>query len=387
MTHAALTNTRDVGDPLARPLPAGTILLHGQYRIERYLNSGGFGITYIARDSLDRELVLKECLPVSISRRDGETVAPRNPAYAAEQQRIVKAFVYEAKVLARLDHPGIVGVREVFEANGTAYMALDRVRGTDLRRLIEEGSYLLHENDLEDILCKTLRVIGYLHSKGLLHRDISPDNILVTPDLEPVLIDFGAVKVAGRKDPEGASAMRATKDGYAPPELYGPEGNECPASDLFALAASIYHVILGELPPDSRERQLMTRAGRRDPYVPLLGRVDGHGKAFLASIDKALALRPSDRPASAEAWLRRLRDRPAPPPATTGEATETGAAGSTPARKRGQLLWLRGTSIALICATLAGLPGGLAASLSATADSQPATETTISNDIARDGSA
>lgn len=125
-------------DAFPDELRPGTELLHGQYVIEKFLNSGGFGITYLAKDSLDRTVVIKECYPGSFCRRTGTIVTVRSRAHQGEFQSIVKLFVQEAKNLAKLKHPNIVGVHQIFEDNDTAYMALDFVDGRDLLDILED---------------------------------------------------------------------------------------------------------------------------------------------------------------------------------------------------------------------------------------------------------
>ena len=118
-------------------LPPGTPLLLGQYVIEKFLNSGGFGITYLAKDSLDRTVVIKECFPTAFCGRKNGLVGSRNRAHIQLYKTIVSQFIEEARKLARLSHPNIVGVHQVFEDNNTAYMALDFVEGPDLLEVIE----------------------------------------------------------------------------------------------------------------------------------------------------------------------------------------------------------------------------------------------------------
>ncbi|MBT8455685.1 MAG: serine/threonine protein kinase, partial [Alphaproteobacteria bacterium] len=178
------------GDELA----TGTPLLRGQYTIDRFLNSGGFGITYLASDSLDRTVVIKECFPSSMCCRTNNTVRVRSRTHKKEFEAIVNLFGQEARALAKLQHPNIVGVHQVFEDNETSYMALDFVRGRDLLDVIEEEPHLLGADQIKSILMKMLSAVGYIHDRGILHRDISPDNILLDEWGNPVLIDFGAAR-------------------------------------------------------------------------------------------------------------------------------------------------------------------------------------------------
>ena len=135
-------------------LRPGTELLHGQYVIEKFLNSGGFGITYLAKDSLDRTVVIKECFPGSFCRRTDTIVCVRSRAHQNEFAGIVKLFVQEAKNLAKLKHPNIVGVHQIFEDNETAYMALDFVEGRDLLDILEDPNDSLSPLEIQAITQK-----------------------------------------------------------------------------------------------------------------------------------------------------------------------------------------------------------------------------------------
>ena len=296
---------KDEDNPeFADELKPGTELLHGQYTIESFLNSGGFGITYLARDSLDRKVVIKECFPGSFCRRTDTRVGARSRAHQAEFKSIVKLFVQEAWSLSKLRHPNIVGVHQVFEDNDTAYMALDFVEGFDLLETLEDGGKRLEPDQIRTILEKILDAVGFIHSQGILHRDISPDNILLDQATNnPVLIDFGAAREEVSKASRVLSAMRVVKDGYSPQEFYIQGSEQTPSSDLYALAATFYHLISGETPPNSQSRLAAIAAGEKDEFVPLASVSKGHDEAFTSAIDKAMSVFPKDRLQSAGEWL------------------------------------------------------------------------------------
>jgi hypothetical protein len=288
----------------ADELKPGTQLLHGQFTIESFLNSGGFGITYLARDSLDRQVVIKECFPGSFCRRSKTIVGARSRAHQVEFRSIVKLFVQEAFNLSKMKHPNIVGVHQVFEDNDTAYMAMDYIQGFDLLQTLEEGATRLSPEEISGVLQKILGAVGFVHSQGVLHRDISPDNILMDKTTgSPVLIDFGAAREEVSKASRALSAMRVVKDGYSPQEFYINGSQQGPASDLYALAATFYHLITGKTPPNSQTRLSAVASREPDPYVPLSGTVTGYPPAFLKAIDKAMNVFPKDRIQSADAWL------------------------------------------------------------------------------------
>lgn len=287
-------------------LEPGHTLMHGQYTIEEFLNAGGFGITYLARDSLDRIVVIKECFPGSLCRRTTTSVQARSRAHTKELASVVNLFVQEARSLALLDHPNIVGVHQVFEENNTAYMALDFVEGRDLLDMIENPTDIWEPEVVEGILRKLLSAVGCIHDQGILHRDISPDNVLIQPNMEPILIDFGAAQQEAGKQSRILSAMRVVKDGYSPQEFYISGAEQGKYSDLYALAATFYHLITGELPANSQTRLSAVASGAADPYVPLVNRMPGYSDEFLQGIDKALEILPGDRIASAAHWLKLL---------------------------------------------------------------------------------
>ncbi len=307
MTAAAL-QMEDVGiESFADELKPGARLLLGQFKIESFLNAGGFGITYIARDSLDRRVVVKECFPSAFCRRTDGIVSARSRQRQDEFRSIVQLFLQEALNLSKLNHPNIVKVHQVFQDNQTAYMAMDRVDGPDLLDTIEGKAPKLPPAQIMLALTKMLDALGYVHRQGFLHRDISPDNILLdTTTGEPVLIDFGAARKDVTRKSRALSGLRVVKDGYSPQEFYISGSKQTPSSDLYALAATFSHLVSGEAPKTSQERLSAIANRDGDPQRSLVGRVKGYPAVFLASIDKAMAIFPKDRLQSAEEWLAML---------------------------------------------------------------------------------
>ncbi len=295
-----------VPESVGDSLPNGTKLLHGQYEITQFLNAGGFGITYLAQDSLDRTVVIKECFPSSMCRRDAIDVRVRSRSHEQEFESIVRLFGQEARALAKLDHPNIVGVHQVFEDNNTAYMALDLVKGRDLLDIIDEEPERLGPAEIKIMLVKILDAVAYIHNAGVLHRDISPDNILLAENGEPVLIDFGAAREEATRKSRVLTAQNTVKDGYSPQEFYISGSKQSNASDLYALAATFYHLITGEAPPISQVRLAAVAEDRKDPFVPLSGRFNQYDRFFLSALDRALEVFPKDRIQSAEDWLTEI---------------------------------------------------------------------------------
>ncbi len=299
----------------ADELPPGTRLLFGQFTIESFLNSGGFGIVYLARDSLDRRVVIKECFPSTFCRRIGTTVGARSRQQQDDFRMAVANFLQEAVTLSQLSHPNIVKVHHVFEDNETAYMAMDFVDGPDLLQTVEGSARPLTPKEIVALLHTMLDAIGHVHDKGLLHRDISPDNILLDKATgRPVLIDFGASRKEVTRKSRAVSGLRVVKDGYSPQEFYVHGSKQMPCSDLYALAASFYHLISGETPRTSQER-LSAIAGRDgDPLRPLAGRFRAYPREFLQAIDTAMAIFPRDRLQSVAEWRAMLGGLAEPKP-------------------------------------------------------------------------
>lgn len=314
-------------------LPSGFKLLQGQYQIERPLISGGFGITYLARDSLERRVVLKECFPAGLCRRAGTDVEPAAPEHAKSCRNVLRAFLREAHLLARARHPAIVGVHQVFKENQTAYIAMEFIDGLDLLTVREEQPERLTGPVLRQILDQSLEALDCLHRLGVLHRDISPDNILLGKDGTVTLIDFGAACGSTPDDGTALPMLLAVKDGYSAHELYSPDLPQRPACDLYALGATLYYLITGAPPASSQQRLAALMGGTPDPCRPLLGGPWAADPALLATVDMAMSVLPAERFQSARDWADALAEEDAPqdsaiPQADTAAAVSAGDGGS-----------------------------------------------------------
>jgi serine/threonine protein kinase len=237
-------------------LPCGTVL-HGRYLIGSVLGAGGFGITYIAMNIPDRRrIAIKEFLPVDTAvREEGSTYVQSISrdshvfAFAREQ------FLKEAQTIYRLrGYPGIVDVEKLFEENNTAYFCMEYLDGQDLRKhVIASGGRLGVEETLQT-MSVVLDALDYIHTRGVIHRDISPDNIYLCKNGAIKLIDFGAAFAQSRDDLQ--KLQRVVKQGYAPIEQYLVGGNVGAWSDLYACASTIYYCMTGIVPPDSQQRAI-----------------------------------------------------------------------------------------------------------------------------------
>lgn len=217
-------------DQYSDALPKGATLLGDQFTITDRIGAGGFGITYRAQDNvLGREVVIKECFSVDFCMRVGTDVVVADLANEKQYRSIVQMFMREARSLAKLRHPNIVGVHRAFEENETAYMALDLIEGQDLLDFIDLNPGSLTPELVTDILVSMLDAVQKIHEVDLLHRDISPDNIMIEKDGTPVLIDFGAARGDASRRTRAISSLLVVKEGYSPKELYLAGSKQTPA--------------------------------------------------------------------------------------------------------------------------------------------------------------
>ncbi|MEM7731217.1 MAG: serine/threonine-protein kinase [Pseudomonadota bacterium] len=283
-------------------LAPGTRLLRGQYVVEGALAKGGFGITYLARDSLDRKVVIKECYPHSFCCRAGLQAVPASAACAPRFAQILKQFSQEAFRLAALDHPRIVKVHQVFEEHGTSYLAMEHIQGADLFSVVEDDDPRLSADTMPKLLVEALEAVEYIHDQGVLHRDLAPDNIIMGTDGHVSLIDFGASSGLNPDTANDTAKVVVVKDGYSPYEFYS-EGTQDASSDLYQLAATFHYLITGYSPPDSPIRMAAIKAHQPDPFVPLTAHDWDIDPVVLQTLNDALSLNRENRPRSAGAWL------------------------------------------------------------------------------------
>lgn len=282
-----------------KALPAGTVLR--EWRLEEVLGVGGFGIVYKGRGIYFDELVaIKEYFPSAISERDEEdTVVPIDSDAEEVHALGLKKFVEEAKLLWNLStpsrHPNIVSVRSLFEIHGTAYMVMDFEDGNSLSRLLKDGTRF-NERSLWDIIRPIAEGLDRAHRVGVLHRDIKPPNILITADGRPVLIDFGSARF------DTADATSTTVTFHTPPyaavEQYVKTYAQGPWTDIYALGVVLYECVTGTKPPEVLER---LHGGLGEPLAAK--KWPGYSKRFLAAIDSAMTIKPSERPQSMSEWL------------------------------------------------------------------------------------
>ena len=276
------------------------------YVLERVLGQGGFGITYLAHDTnLDRAVAIKEYLPVEAAqRRPDSSVRPRTEALAERYRWGLERFIGEAQTLAHFDHPNIVRVHAVFEANDTAYMVMRFEEGDNLGQLLEQRG-TLPEPELLRILLPILDGLQIVHDAKFIHRDIKPENIHIRRDGSPVLLDFGSARQSLNRT---HTMTILVARGYAPLEqYYGDSDAQGPWTDIYSLAATCYRAITGSAPADALERIKGVLGSVREVLTPAADVARGRYSAgLLRAIDHALELNEKDRPQSIAEWRREI---------------------------------------------------------------------------------
>ncbi len=275
-------------------LPVNTVL-DGSYRIERVVGSGGFGITYEAEDvNLGTLVAIKEYYPFDFGDRDATmSVKPKSDRHQQTFDWGRSNFLQEARTLARFEHPSIVRVTRVFEANSTAYMVMRFEQGYSFEAWLNSLDRLPTQEELDSIVAPLLDALQMMHAENFLHRDIAPDNIIVRADGSPVLLDFGAARRAVAEMSRTMTGI--VKAGYSPHEQYSSDSRlQGPWSDLYALGGTLYRAVTGH-PPE--EATLRVDEDHMPPAAQV-ARKSGYRPGFLSAIDACLKVRHSARPRS-----------------------------------------------------------------------------------------
>src|SRR5437879_1638570 len=284
-------------------LPAGHALQ--EYRIEKVLGVGGFGLTYLALDeNLHLRVAVKEYLPADIAARASDrTIAPRSDESAETFAWGRRRFLDGSRTLASFRHPNIVRVMRFFEANGTAYMVMEFVEGAPLPDWVGVRRPLA-EAQVAALAAPPLDGLEVVHKAGFMHRDIKPPNIYIRDDSSPVLLDFGAAR-------QKSSELTAlVTPGYAPFEQYHTQGKQGAWSDIYALGGVLYWMVTGKHPHEAAARI------RSDTMPPAAQAADKsrYRPEFLAAIDWALVPHEDQRPQSVPQWREALLGAAAIPP-------------------------------------------------------------------------
>ena len=278
-------------------------LVKQRYKIGRVLGEGGFGITYIGIDTvLNLKVAIKEFYMSGYVNRNHDaspnvfaTLGTHRDTFEKNREK----FLNEARVLAQFyGEAGIVGVRDFCEENGTAYIIMDFLNGVDLKTYLEQKGRLAPE-DAVKLLMPVMTSLQHVHAEGIIHRDISPDNIMVMEDGSTKLLDFGAAREISQTDIKSLSVI--LKPGYAPEEQYRSKGRQGPWTDVYALAATLYKCIVGATPDDAMERMYRDR-------LPSPAAVDAACPIAISNvIIKGLAVRQADRYQDVASFLADLK--------------------------------------------------------------------------------
>ncbi len=280
---------------LSGVLSPGVLLANGEYQVTKILGQGGFGITYQGVDTkLNRPVAIKEFFPEGCWRQDLAVVSAGRwdrVTYTSAKER----FLQEGRTLGQFNYPGIVGVYYYFEENNTAYMVMEYLRGQTLAELLKSRGGRLSEADA----LKYVRVIGealsVVHQSKMLHQDVKPDNVMLADDGRAVLIDFGAARdFAGRQTTHVTTLLTP---GYAPLEQYGQALKCADYTDVYALGATLYHLLTGKIPVSAIERA----AGLELKTVKTIKAEISDRTSY--AINRAMAMEISKRPQSIREFL------------------------------------------------------------------------------------
>jgi non-specific serine/threonine protein kinase len=272
-------------------LPIGTRI--AEFEIRQVIGEGGFGIVYLAFDhSLQRTVAIKEYMPSALAARSTDhTVCVRSKRHSEAFEAGLRSFINEARLLAQFDHPALVKVYRFWEQHGTAYMVMRYYEGRTLKSVLRDNPELVNEAWLKRMLKPVLSALDKLYAASILHRDVSPENIMIQPDGKPVLLDFGAARQIVQDMAQSLTVI--LKPGFAPVEQYADDESmrQGPWTDIYSLSAVMYAAITGKAPPAAVARML------NDPIEPLAisGR-EGYSTQFLEAIDRGMAVRPEIRP-------------------------------------------------------------------------------------------
>lgn len=311
--HCGYNGTAETKPYALRP---GTIL-RGRYLVGKVLGQGGFGITYMGVDlQLQRKLAVKEYYPANYAcRQDTLGTVHWYSKEVAQEARLSgrEMFLKEARKMSQVSHiPEVVQVYDMFQENDTAYICMDFIDGiTLMNRLKADGPMSWEE--AKQIFLPAMTVLEQVHKAGLVHRDISPDNIMIRRDGSIRILDLGAAK--DLKVNSGLSSMQVAKSGFSPPEQYMQRGNSGSWTDVYAMAATMYYALTGKLPLPAMDR-MNPEGDTLDWNLPQLQMLP---ETVQKALKHAMALRISDRTQTMEEFAKELSAEPVPKPAPKPE--------------------------------------------------------------------
>jgi serine/threonine-protein kinase len=268
-------------------LSEGLLLNGGAYKIERVIGSGGFGITYLARKCLSGDrLAIKEFFINGHCVHDtrNNTVIPQGMDKAA-YEKYQQKFFEEAQTLARLNNPHIVKIIDIFNERNTSFMVMPFIEGNTLQQIVERRGRLDYETAV-NYIAQLSEAVDYIHKMNILHRDIKPDNIIITPDNKAILIDFGSAREFVQDKTQSHTSI-LTK-GYAPLEQYSTNSRKGSYSDIYSLGGVFYFALTGIKPMDAATRTMETMS---DPKTLMPTIPDEANRTIM----KAMQLKPENR--------------------------------------------------------------------------------------------
>jgi serine/threonine protein kinase len=316
--------------PLSIPIETK---LKGRYVVGRILGEpGGFGVTYLSYDRLqEKRVAIKEYMPREIAGRDtdGVSVVPHSGKGSEEFEYGKEQFLEEAKTLARFDHANIVSVQDFFEDNGTAYLVMEYYEGKPLDQyLADQPDGRMDPEVATEIMLRVLDGLKEIHAKGYLHRDVKPENVYLTKEGRPILIDFGAARQAVGERSRSLSVMMTP--GYAPYEQYRRDGDQGPHTDVYGAGATLYRMVTGEKPLPATDRVVedtLQSPREVNPEVP---------KGVSRAVMGALAVGNKERLATAERLQERLQGREEKSGGTVQKGTSQKGTGEQKSRREGE---------------------------------------------------
>ena len=284
-------------------LQPGTYLQGDKYRIIRALGSGGFGITYLAEHELaERKVCIKEFFPKEFFNRneDSRSISLGSQGSAKIMDAYKAKFIKEAKTIARLKHPNIIHIHDVFEENNTAYYVMEYIEGESLSDLVKRSGALV-EAEAVRYIRSVAEALGYIHERKIMHLDVKPANVMLnSEDDQVVVIDFGLSKQYDEEGHQTSSTPVGISAGFAPMEQYQQGGVKefSPETDIYSLGATLYYLVTGQVPP-----QAVCVADEGLPELP----------AHLSSgvrnaIERSMTFQRKRRPHSAKEFLALLED-------------------------------------------------------------------------------
>lgn len=238
-------------------LPSGTILCGGKYVIDSMIGAGGFGITYAGHhSSLNKKVAIKEFFLSGHNVRNTSNNHVSLQGIEVEDfNHYRQRFIDEGRTLAKLNNEAVVKVLDVFDENGTSYMVMTFVEGVTLQNMVENDGPMDYEMAVNYIV-QVCEALSYIHSKHILHRDVAPDNIIVTPMQKIVLIDFGSARTFIENKTQRHTTV--LKKGFAPLEQYSSMSRKGAYTDIYSVGAVFYYLLTGECPLDATERTVET---------------------------------------------------------------------------------------------------------------------------------